>query len=314
MSDRLIMKLRVVGAVLTTPDVLMLDLRHPRRPVLPAWTAGAHVDVMVSGGVRQYSLWGDPEDRGRYRIAVKREVAGRGGSKWIHDHVREGAELHVSAPRNHFGLEGEGRRHVLVAGGIGVTPILAMSRVLAAGGRDFAVHYCVRNVRDAPLLDELRAVCGDRLTTWFSQEGRRLDVNTLLAQAAGAELYACGPSGLTAALEAAIDAQGFLIERYHREHFAARSDADFIPDSFEVVIASSGRKLHVPADRTLLEVLRDNHFVRGSSCEIGVCGSCECGYVSGDVIHRDAVLGLKARAGRLMPCVSRARGTVTLDL
>ncbi|SCW74177.1 PDR/VanB family oxidoreductase [Ancylobacter rudongensis] len=314
MSDRLIMKLRVVSARLTTPDVLVLDLQHPKRPLLPAWTPGAHVDVMVAGGVRQYSLWGDPEDRAYYRIAVKREAGGRGGSKWIHDHAKEGSELHVSAPRNHFGLDGKGGRHVLVAGGIGVTPILAMSRALAAGKADFTVHYCARSASEAPLLDELRTVCGDRLTTWFSQQGRRLDANTLLAQAAGAELYTCGPNSLTAALETAIAAQGFPVELYHREHFAALSDADFVPDSFEAVIASSGRTLHVPADRSLLEVLRDNHFVRGSSCEIGVCGSCECGYVSGDVIHRDAVLDLKARASRLMPCISRARGTVTLDL
>lgn len=314
MSDRLIMKLRVAGATLATPDVLVLDLVHPKRPALPAWTAGAHVDVVVPGGVRQYSLCGDPEDRSRYRIAVKRETNGRGGSKWIHDHVREGSGLHVSAPRNHFGLEGGAKRHVLVAGGIGVTPLLAMAHVLAAEGANFTAHYCARTAAEAPLLDELSVVCGDRLTTWFSQEGRRLDLGMLLAEAAGSDLYACGPTGLTTALEAAIAAQGFPVERYHTEHFAALSAADFTPEPFEVVIASSGRTLHVPADRTLLEVLRDNHFVRGSSCEIGVCGSCECGYVSGEVVHRDVVLGPKARASRLMPCVSRARGTVTLDL
>jgi vanillate O-demethylase ferredoxin subunit len=314
MSDRLIMKLRVVGAKLTTPDVLVLDLQHPKRPALPAWTAGAHVDVMVPGGVRQYSLWGDPEDRSRYRIAVKRETAGRGGSKWLHEHATEGLELHVSAPRNHFDLDGQVRPCVLVAGGIGITPIFAMVRALAAVGADFTLHYCARSVAEAPLLDDVRSVCGDRLTTWFSQEGRRLDVNALLAQSAGAELYVCGPSGLTAAVETAIDAQGFPVERYHREHFAAPSDAGFVPEAFEAIIASTGRTLHVPAHRTLLEVLRDDHVVRGSSCEIGVCGSCECGYLSGDVIHRDAVLGLKARGARLMPCVSRARGVLILNL
>lgn len=314
MSDRLIMKLRVAGIALATPDVLVLDLVHPKRPELPAWTAGAHVDAIVPGGVRQYSLCGDPADRSRYRIAVKRETGGRGGSKWIHETVGEGAELHISAPRNHFALDPSAGRHVLVAGGIGVTPILAMARTLAAGGKDFAAHYCARSPSEAPLLDELKAVCGDRLTTWFSGDGRRLDVSALVAASTGTDLYACGPAGLTRALEAEIAAQGFPMERYHTEHFAALSDADFKPEPFEVVIASSGKRISVPADRTLLAVLRDNHFVRGSSCEIGVCGSCECGYVSGDVIHRDVVLSPAARTHRLMPCVSRARGTLTLDL
>lgn len=314
MSDRLIMKLRVAGARLATPDVLVLDLVHPKRPQLPAWSAGAHVDVVVPGGVRQYSLCGEPADRSRYRIAVKKEAGGRGGSQWIHETVREGAELHVSAPRNHFGLRQDAARHVLVAGGIGVTPILAMARTLAAEGADFAAHYCARSPADAPLLDELAAICGDRLTTWFSGEGRRLDVAALVAGAAGADLYACGPGALTQALEAEAAAHGFPLAHYHTEHFAALADADFRPEAFEVLIASSGKRIQVPADRTLLAVLRDNHFVRGSSCEIGVCGSCECGYVSGEVIHRDVVLAPAARASRLMPCVSRARGTLTLDL
>ena len=314
MGDRLIMKLRVGAVAAAAPDVLVLDLVHPKRPALPAWTAGAHVDVNVPGGVRQYSLCGDPENLGTYRIAVKREDGGRGGSQWIHATAREGAELHVSAPRNHFPLNPEAARHVLVAGGIGVTPILAMARALATQGADFVVHDCARSAEEAPPLGPLAEVCGDRLTTWFSKEGRRLDPANLLAEAEGADLYVCGPASLTAALEAAAKAAGFPSARYHTEHFAALSGAGFTPEPFEVVIASSGKRLHVPAERSLLSVLRDNHFIRGSSCEIGVCGSCECGYVSGEVIHRDVVLGPEERASRLMPCVSRARGTLMLDL
>lgn len=315
MSGRLIMKLTVAEQAAVTADVSTFAFAHPRRPLLPAWEPGAHVDVhLPDGAVRQYSLYGDPAERGRYRIAVKREDAGRGGSRWIHDHLKPGDEIFVCAPRNHFALNPDAARHVLIAGGIGVTPLLAMARRLAAQGADFAVHFCARSRQAAPLVDALEAVCGDRLTLWLSGEGRRMDVGAVLDQAAGADLYVCGPQALTQAVEAAAAARGWPESRYHTEHFAARLDADFRPEPFEAVIASTGRRLQVPADRSLLAVLREAGFVRGSSCEIGVCGTCECGYRDGAVIHRDVVLPFEARKSRLMPCVSRAIGTLTLDL
>jgi vanillate O-demethylase ferredoxin subunit len=315
MSGRLIMKLTVAEQAAVTADVATFAFAHPRRPVLPAWVPGAHVDVhLPDGAVRQYSLYGDPAERGLYRIAVKREEAGRGGSRWIHDHLRPGGEIFVSAPRNHFALNPDAARHVLVAGGIGVTPLMAMARQLAAQGDDFVFHYCARSRQSAPLVETLEALCGDRLRLWLSAEGRRLDIAAALDAEAGADLYVCGPNALTDAAEGAAAARGWPEARYHTEHFAARADAGFVPEPFEAVIASSGRRLAVPADRSLLDVLRDNGFVRGSSCEIGVCGTCECGYRDGAVIHRDVVLSHAARKSRLMPCVSRGRGAITLDL
>ncbi|MCC0808109.1 oxidoreductase [Methylobacterium sp. W2] len=315
MSARLVMKLQVAAAVATTPDVLHLTLVHPRRPELPAWTAGAHVDLRLPDGrVRQYSLCGDPADRGRYEIAIKREEAGRGGSAWAHGNLGVGSVADVSAPRNNFPLAPAARRHILVAGGIGVTPLLAMARTLAADRAEFALHVCARSAADAPLLADVRALCGDRLQVWFADDGRRLDPTRLCDFTVDTHVYACGPRRLTDAVQSALDAQGWPPEQVHVEHFAPLSDETFKPEPFEARIASTGALLHVPADRSLLDVLREHGVSQPASCELGVCGACECGYRDGTVIHRDAVLSVGKRRDRMTPCVSRAQGSVTLDL
>ncbi|MBV9970299.1 MAG: ferredoxin reductase, partial [Xanthobacteraceae bacterium] len=180
MSARLIMKLEVVGARMVTPDVLHLTFIHPRKPELPAWEPGAHVDLRLPDGrVRQYSLCGDPADRTRYDIAIKREAAGRGGSLWAHAHLAVGAIAHVSAPRNNFPLGANAERHVLVAGGIGVTPFVAMARALARQRADFELDLCARTAPAAPFLCELRELCGHRLRTWFSREGRHFEAASI---------------------------------------------------------------------------------------------------------------------------------------
>ena len=315
MSARIVMKLRVEEAVAITPDVLRLTLVHPLRPALPAWEAGAHVDLRLPDGrVRQYSLCGDPGDRSRYVMAIKREAAGRGGSAWAHAELVPGALAHVSHPRNNFPLAADARRHVLVGGGIGVTPLAAMARRLAATGADFTFHLCAPSPERAPLLPDLRAVCGDRLCGWFSSEGRRFDPAGLGAPGDGVHVYTCGPERLTDAVRAALEAVGWPEGHVHVEHFAPLVDESYKPEPFDALIASTGETLHVPAASSLLDVLRGHGFAMPSSCEIGVCGTCECGYRDGTVIHRDAVLPLSKRQDRMMPCVSRARVRLTLDL
>jgi len=312
MTARLIMKLRVAKARHTAPDVLLLDLTHPLRPELPEWSAGAHVDLRLPDGrIRQYSLCGDPADRGRYQIAIKREASGRGGSIWAHDNLVEGAIAHVSAPRNNLPLVAA-QRYVLVAGGIGVTPFAAMARELARAGEDFVLHYCARTRDQAPLLAELEAICGARLKCWLSGEGSRFDPALIGAFDPHTHVYVCGPQRLLDAVQAALG--GWPDDQIHREVFQPTLDENFKAEPFEAVIASTGRRLLVPADRSLLEVLRDNEFIVPSSCELGVCGSCECGYRDGIVIHRDRTLPVAKRQDRLLPCVSRARVSVTLDL
>jgi ferredoxin-NADP reductase len=313
MTARIIMKLRVVKARLTTPDVLHLHLVHPSRPELPEWTAGAHVDLrLLDARVRQYSLCGDPNDRSKYEIAIQREASGRGGSIWAHDNLTEGAIAHVSAPRNNFPLYERAPRHVLVAGGIGITPFASMARALVEQGKDFMLHYCARSPHQAPLLRELNEVCGSRLQCWFSQGGPRFDPNIIGPYDPGTHVYTCGPQRLIDAVQSTLS--DWPEGQVHGEVFQATLDENFKAEPFEVTIASTGQRLRVPADKSLLEVLRAGGFVMPSSCELGVCGSCECGYRNGIVIHRDKVLPISKRQDRLMPCVSRARVAVTLDL
>jgi vanillate O-demethylase ferredoxin subunit len=220
----------------------------------------------------------------------------------------------VSHPRNNFGVAVEARRHVLIGGGIGVTPLAAMARYLTARGAEFILHLCARSAEYAPLLSELQALCGDRLRCWFSSDSSRFDPAALGAPEDGVHVYACGPQRLTDAVQATLETAGWPVEQLHVEHFAPTVDENYKPEPFDAQIASTGAIVHVPADVSLLEVLRRHGFAMPSSCEIGVCGSCECGYRDGTVIHRDVVLPVAKRQDRMMPCVSRARVNVTLEL
>ena len=315
MSARLIMKMRVAEATLVSADVLHLRLVHPKRPELPSWTAGAHVDLRLPDGrTRQYSLCGDPTDASAYEIAIKREDAGRGASRWAHQALSEGSEAHVSAPRNNFPLKADARRTILVAGGIGVTPVLAMAHELAAAQADFTVHACFRDPERAPLLPVLRDVCGARLTTWFSGRGRRFDAAALGPPGDGVQVYACGPARLLDALRAGLAEAGWPDAQVHAEAFAALVDENFKPEPFDVRLASTGEMVHVPADRSMLDALKEHGLTLPSSCGIGVCGSCICRYLDGTAIHRDSVIPPAERQDRIAPCVSRARVAMTLDL
>ncbi len=307
MSARLVMKLHVDAVEASTPEVSVFTLRHPKGK-LPPFTPGAHVDLRLPDGrTRQYSLIGDPADSA-YRIAIKRDDAGRGASVWAHGALVPGAMALVSAPRNNFPLAAEGRRHILVAGGIGITPFVAMAQQLERNAADYVLHYFARP--PAPLLAELRAICGERLVTHFG--GGRFDPASLGGPAPGAHVYCCGPQRLTDAVRAAT--AHWPEAQVHFEVFQATLDENFVPEPFDVTLASTGEVVRVPADRSALDALRAHGVMLPSSCELGVCGACECGYRGGTVVHRDSVLGVAARQDRMMLCVSRARVGVVLDL
>ena len=315
MTARIIMKMRVASARDESGGVRVLTLKHPLRDVLPEWEPGAHVDLRLPDGkIRQYSLCGDAGDRSQYRIAVKREENGRGGSKWVHDNLHSGAEAHASAPRCNFRLHASAKRHVFVAGGIGITPFLAMVQAVRKTGTPFKLAYCSSLARP-PFFEELQRHCGDGVT-FYPASGpgrRRFDAFADLPEPAeGTHLYCCGPQRLTESVRVA--ASRWPQDHVHFELFQPAFDENFVPEPFGITIASTGQRLHVPADKSALEILRQAGFVLSSSCELGVCGSCECGYRDGAVIHRDAVLSPNARQDRMMLCVSRARGHVTLDL
>ncbi|GAA1697559.1 ferredoxin [Mycolicibacterium murale] len=293
----------VVSVILVAPD----------GAELPAWNAGAHIDVFVGEhGVRQYSLSGDPLDRHLYRITVLREPAGRGGSGWVHDNLVRGQELTVREPRNHFELDAAGD-YVFVAGGIGITPILAMIRTAHAAGKQWRLLYGGRTAASMAFLDEL-AEYGNRVELFDESTVGRIPLSTI-APGPDTLVYACGPEGLLGACEelAVTWPSGTL----RLERFAALNIDSSNDQAFDVQLAQTGLTIRVPADASILQVLKTRGLSAMSSCEEGLCGTCEVDVLDGEVEHRDVVLSDEERqcGATMMICVSRARGDrLTLDL
>ncbi|MGW0890875.1 cytochrome P450 [Saccharopolyspora sp. NPDC002578] len=277
---------------------------------LPRWTPGSHIDVELGELSRQYSLCGDPADPDRYRIAVLREPGSRGGSRFVHDRLEAGQVLRIRGPRNHFRLDPDAGGHVFVAGGIGITPIIAMADQVRAAGGTYEIHYCGRGETTMAFLDRLREDHGDALTV--HARGDRLDVAALLAEPVpGGQVYACGPRGLLDAIEESM--RHWPADSLHVEHFGA-VEALLDPareHAFDVELADSGGTVAVPADGTLLSALRAAGVDVPSDCEEGLCGSCEVAVLDGAIDHRDRVLTKAERAaGRsMMTCCSRACGS-----
>ena len=311
--DDTVMDLEVVGLRREAGGVLSVELRDPADRVLPAWEPGAHVDLGVGEHVRQYSLCGDPADRRCYRVAVLREPDSRGGSRHVHERLRPGDEVEVGGPRNHFPLA-DAARHVLVAGGIGITPVMAMAAELCARGTEWQLVYLGRSRRTMAFLDELAALHGDRVTVHADDVDGAPDLGRLLKDAdADTALAVCGPAGLIAAVERHCDERDLPAPRAER-FAAAERDGDEVLEPFDVVVASSGRRIAVPPDRSALEVLDAAGIGLPNACRDGVCGSCLVGVVAGEPWHRDA-LTEPDRTDVVAPCVSRARGAeLVLDL
>ena len=290
-------------------DVAVLELDPMPGHVLPAWEAGAHVDVILPGDlVRQYSLCGDPASD-RWRIAVLREDDGRGGSAALHQIAGPGATLALAGPRNHFRFApAHGAPILLVAGGIGVTPLLPMATAAARAGADYTFHVAGHDGR-LPFLAELDAAHGERLRVHLSERGERLDVRGVLAAApARTVVYCCGPRRLIDEVEEVGDELGLAV---HVERFeAADLHEPAWSGEFEVEFASSGVTATVPPERTILEVAEENGIFVLSSCQEGTCGTCETTVLEGAVDHRDSILTPAEREGGdlMFVCVSRALG------
>lgn len=302
---------RDVALDIRTFDLVPAD----RRPFAP-FEPGAHIDVHTPGGpVRQYSLCGDPREPARYTIAVKKEPASRGGSLSMHAGLEAGSALGVAGPRNHFPLSQSARRFVFVAGGIGITPIYAMIQAAAHGGREWELAYCARSEAHAAFLEEIRALPGGRVVTYFG-ETPTFDPGPMLYEVhEGTHVYCCGPQGLMHAVsQATRHWPGTCV---HFEYFSAPA-ATWPPNkAFEVELARSGLVLEVPADRTILQVVREHGIDVHSACEEGVCGTCETRLLGGQAEHRDVLLSEREKALNcsMMVCVSRAKsGRLVLDL
>ncbi|MBT9552951.1 MAG: oxidoreductase [Hydrogenophaga sp.] len=303
-------------------DICSLDLVAEPGHTLPAFSAGAHIDVALPNGlVRQYSLCNPPGETGRYQIAVLRDAASRGGSQAVHDAVAEGSTLRISAPKNHFPLATEAAHHLLLAGGIGITPLLAMAERLTAQGGSFELHHCTRSRERTPFVSRIAASAFARHVQHHHDDGdagQRLDLAGTLARAPqGTHLYVCGPTGFMDAVLAAGRAAGWPEERLHREYFAAAPVDHANDGSFELEIASSGRVIPVRAEQSALAALLAAGLDIPMSCEQGVCGTCLTGVKAGTPDHRDQYLTPEERAAnnQFLPCCSRASSArLVLDL
>ncbi|MFI6034535.1 PDR/VanB family oxidoreductase [Streptomyces sp. NPDC051315] len=292
--------------------VLALTLRHPRGEPLPAWEPGAHVDVLLAPGLeRQYSLCGDPADRGTWRIAVLREPDGRGGSAHVHGRLEQGDTVRVRGPRNHFALL-PAPRYRFVAGGIGITPLLPMLAAAEAAGAEWSLLYGGRSRGSMAFTEELAAY-GDRVTVAPQDETGLLDLGPVLdGLPEGTLVYCCGPGPLLDAVEARCPSGALHVERFEPREGPAGQDAEF-----EVELARSGRTLTVAPGVSVLDTVRAAGVEVLFSCAEGTCGTCETDVLEGTPDHRDCVLTPQERqAGEtMMICVSRCRGRrLVLDL
>ena len=302
-------------------DIRSYELVDPEGRLLPMFTAGSHIDVELPNGLmRQYSISNDPRDVDRYVIAVLREVEGRGGSASMHDDVKEGDSLTITAPRNNFPIHENATHHILLAGGIGVTPLLAMARDLAGRDQSFELHYCTRSpektaFKDAIASDELKSSVTVHHDGGNPADG--LDIAGMLKEVRqGANVYYCGPTGFMHACEQATE--HWPTGTVHREFFNVDPDVEFGDDNaFKIIIASTGQELDVPADKSIVDVLRANGIEVETMCEEGICGTCATVLLEGDPDHRDFVLDdeEKERGEFIMVCCSRAKSpTLKLDL
>jgi ferredoxin-NADP reductase len=287
---------------------------------LPEFAAGAHIDVHLPGGaVRQYSLCGDPADRGRWLIAVLAEADGEGASGRLHREIREGDALLVSAPRNRFPLVEGAPHYLLLAGGIGVTPLLSMAARLAATGADFMLHCCTKSPRHTPFRDRLRPLARAGRVRCHHDGGdprQGLDLGALLrAPRPGTELYFCGPLGFMQAVREA--AAAWPQDSVHCEYFMPEAAPDSEPglDRFEIVLAASGTGLRVGPGQSLFEVLCRAGLMSPPACADGGCGRCRVRWLAGDPLHRDRLLTDSERGEYVLACRTGSRAPrLVLDL
>jgi vanillate O-demethylase ferredoxin subunit len=315
------LRVHVVRKTQEAQDIASFELAAADGEPLPPFSAGAHVDVELRPGlVRQYSLCNDPAERHRYVIAVLRDPKSRGGSQAMHDNIREGDTISIGVPKNHFPLAPAGR-YLLLAGGIGITPILCMADRLARIDAAFTMHYCARSPERMAFRERIAgAPFAGRVHLHFDSDAdrRRFDIDaTLRDLTPDTHLYVCGPSGFIDAVTGTARAQGWADERVHREYFGAAAQDTSGDVPFDVRIASSGQVLNVPAGKSVIQVLQESGIEVPVSCEQGVCGTCVTRVLDGVPDHRDSYFTDDERAAndQFTPCCSRARtSSLVLDL
>ena len=342
-----LISVRVLSVRYEAEDINSYELVDPHGGELPEFTAGAHIDLHFRDGrIRQYSLCNDPRERHHYILGILRDGTGRGGSVAIFEKVHAGRILTISAPRNLFPIAVEAEHHLLLAGGIGVTPMMAMMATLQANNADFVLHYCARSPEKTAFTNRL-ATLAEAGHVHFHHDGgdprKGLDIGALLREIpARTHLYYCGPPGFMAAVKSA--SAHWPKNTVHFEFFKPPSDPapalpttttavdspaatasamryseqtadDDIPVGFQVRIHSTGAVYDVPNDKSIVQVLREHGLEVPTSCESGLCGTCRTRYLAGSPEHRDFILGDEEKDRYVMICCARSNSPVlVLDL
>lgn len=304
------LELVVAARQTLTPRIARYELRDPAGGALPGFTPGAHLELTLPNGLlRSYSLCNDPRERQRYVIAVLHEADGTGGSAWIHANLQVGDRLRSTPPQNRFDVDEGGDLNLLLAAGIGITPLVAMAHFFESAGTPFRLWYCTRTRAEAAFADELEARFGPRVILHHTagDPARRLDVTALLHEREpGSHVYVCGPPAFIRSVREAAHEwpQGTV----HFELFGTGRDRERPENEpFEIRLRRRNLALQVPADRTILEVLESNGIAVKTVCRDGFCGTCTTRYLAGSVDHRDGVLDEDERTHLIQVCVSRAR-------
>ncbi|MFM0028398.1 PDR/VanB family oxidoreductase [Paraburkholderia madseniana] len=316
------MKVQVLTKHLEVHDIYRYELAAVDGSPLPPFTAGAHIDVEIKPGlIRQYSLCSRPDENHRYEIAVLRAPDSRGGSDAMHLIINAGDVITISEPRNHFPLDTRATKSILIAGGIGVTPILCMAERLSQQDADFEMHYCARSKDRMAFRDRIaRAKYASQVQTHFDDgpQEQKLDIDRLLAhQESGAHLYVCGPTGfMTWVLDAAARA-GWGPDRVHREYFSTTPISTADDKTFSVKLARSGLVIPIASDQSVVEALAAKGVSIPVSCEQGICGTCLTRVIDGEPDHRDMFMTDAEHAvnDQFTPCCSRSKSAMlVLDL
>lgn len=316
-----LMTLVVERMYYAAPDVMVVDLVDASGAALPAWEPGAHIDLhLPSGTIRQYSLCGSHADRKCFRVAILREVNGRGGSNEAHEKLVTGAVVQVSTPRNHFPLK-DASAYLFIAGGIGITPLLPMLRAASLAGKPWHLVYGGRTRESMAFVPDLEQYSAGQVNLQPQDSTGLIDLVSLVAQAApGTAIYSCGPEAMLGALEQVCVAAGKSAQ-LHIERFGAApvstASRNAAARAFTVELVKSGRTLEVASEQSLKAVLQQASIEVAFSCEEGYCGSCETAVIAGEPEHHDSILTSEERAeGKfMMVCVGRCKSDrLVLDL